>query len=73
MVLGRQPCRHSARAIIGPGQSGETDGEGYFAYSKAMWLLEWCQTRLDDINYHLSKGPKCWEVLWAGVKVPTER
>ena len=52
MVLGRQPCRHSARAIIGPGQSGEKDGEGYFAYSKAMWLLEWCQTRLDDIYYH---------------------
>jgi predicted SAM-dependent methyltransferase len=34
------------KAYVGP------DDDGYFAYSKAMWLPEWCQTRMDDINYH---------------------
>ena len=34
------------QAYVGP------DDKNYFAWSKANCLPEWCQTRIDDINYH---------------------
>jgi predicted SAM-dependent methyltransferase len=34
------------QAYVGP------DDKNYFAWSKVNCLPEWCQTRIDDINYH---------------------